>query len=421
MVHCNVLMVIPRRTALGLAVGALAGWLVTPAAVNSVIAQSREVRALWVLRTSLESSEAIRRMVAAAAANGFNALLIQVRGRGDAYFNHGVELRASTLARQPDGFDPLEETLRRAKDAGLRVHAWMNVNLVAGATELPASREHVIYQHPEWLMVPRELALDLRAIDVRSPEYLGRLARWTRAHTTRVEGLYVSPIHQDAIAYAASVVADLVTRYPLNGVHLDYVRYPNADFDYGRGAIDAFRADMRERLPVPRRTRVNGLEATDPFAYPDVFQDDWRLFRQSRLTALVACVRSTVRRVRPSAVVSAAVVPDANEALADRLQDWRTWLDNGFIDVICPMAYTTEPTRFADQIRTVREMARSRPVWAGIGAYRLSPRETIENIATARRLGADGIILFSYDSLISPPNGAEYLATVAKAAFSGSW
>jgi uncharacterized lipoprotein YddW (UPF0748 family) len=381
-------------------------------AMPAAQAAPNELRALWVLRTSLESPDAIRRMVTSAGQNGFNTLFVQVRGRGDAYFSRGVEFRASGLAPQPDGFDPLAETLMRAHEAGLRVHAWVNVNLVASAAELPASREHV--------MVPRELAPELRPIEIRSPEYLGRLARWTRANAANVEGLYVSPVHQDAVAHVTSIVSDLVTRYPIDGVHLDYVRYPADDFDYGRAAVAAFEAEMRPRIQPSERLRVEGLQALDPFAWTEAFSDEWRLFRQSRLTALVTRLRSTVKAIRPSAVVSAAVVPDADAALRDKLQDWRTWLENGFIDALCPMAYTQEPSVFAAQIAEVQALAAGRPVWAGIGAYRLSARETIDNIATARRLGVNGIVLFSYDSLISPPNGTEYLAAVSRGAFSGS-
>ena len=56
-------------------------------------------------------------------------------------------------------------------------------------------------------------------------------------------------------------------------------------------------------------------------------------------------------------------------------------------------------------------------MWAGIGAYRLSSAQIIENVQTARRLGAGGIILFSYDSLTGPPRGQDYLVQVGRAAF----
>ena len=105
-------------------------------------------------------------------------------------------------------------------------------------------------------------------------------------------------------------------------------------------------------------------------------------------------------------------------ALAQRLQDWGGWLGEGIVDAVAPMAYTQEPARFAAQIASAREAASGRRLWAGIGAYQLSPEQTIENINTARRLGADGVILFSYDSLINPRQTApDYLPIVGRAAF----
>ncbi len=66
-----------------------------------------ETRALWVLRASLSSPESIGTLVANARDHGFNTLLVQVRGRGDAYYNGGLEPRATELQRQPATFDPL--------------------------------------------------------------------------------------------------------------------------------------------------------------------------------------------------------------------------------------------------------------------------------------------------------------------------
>jgi hypothetical protein len=60
-------------------------------------------------------------------------------------------------------------------------------------------------------------------------------------------------------------------------------------------------------------------------------------------------------------------------------------------------------------------------VWAGIGAYRLTPAQTVENIQAARRLGAAGFVLFSYDSLTgSKPPAPDYLGVVSRAAFKAS-
>jgi len=137
-----------------------------------------EIRALWVVRTTLTSPESITRMVADAKASGFNTLIVQVRGRGDAYYSGSVEPRPPSLAAAP-GFDPLATTIARAHDAGLKVHAWININLVGGL-DLPASADHVLYRHPDWLMVPAALAQDLARVDVKSREYVSRIARYAR-------------------------------------------------------------------------------------------------------------------------------------------------------------------------------------------------------------------------------------------------
>ena len=124
-----------------------------------------------------------------------------------------------------------------------------------------------------------------------------------------------------------------------------------------------------------------------------------------------------MKTARPGVIVSAAVIPDAQQAYTSRLQDWRGWLDQSLLDVICPMAYTTEPEIFQKQITAARAYAGSRPVWAGIGAYQLSPAQTLANIAAANKLGVAGIILFSYESLAAPPNGAESVSELGRAAF----
>ena len=88
------------------------------------------------------------------------------------------------------------------------------------------------------------------------------------------------------------------------------------------------------------------------------------------------------------------------------------------VDAVAPMAYTQESARFAEQIAAAGEIAGGRAVWAGIGAYRLTPAQTVENIQAARRLGAAGFVLFSYDSLIgTTPSTSDYLATVSRGAF----
>lgn len=385
---------------------------------TSATADPAEVRGLWVLRSSLTSPLSVANLVRTASANGFNTLFVQVRGRGEAFYHSSIEPRATELDTQASEFDPLADVIASAHAAGMRVHAWVNVNLVASAAQLPEDRAHVIYRHPDWLMVPRAIVQDLRPLDGHSPAYSGKISRWTRQQSDHVEGLYLSPVLPEAADYTVSVITELVSRYALDGVHLDYIRYPNADFDYSRYAMAEFRSEIAPTLPSPTRARLDKEREVDPFAYPDALPEAYAQFRRARLSTLAMRLKSAVHRARPSAIVSAAVVPDADEAVTTKLQDWRTWVESGILDAICPMAYTTDATVFAEQVTAARAVAGSHRVWAGIGAWRLTPEQTVHHIGLARKAGAAGLVLFSYDSLTGPSQArGDYLEEIARAAF----
>ena len=241
----------------------------------------------------------------------------------------------------------LGEMVSAAKTHGLRVVAAVDVTRVTSANEWPASRDHVVYTHPEWLMVPRELALELSRLDVRSPDYSGRLARWARANANRgrdsVMGLYLSPVHTEVAAFVADAVGRLVERIPFDGVQFDTARYPSGDFDYSRLSLEELRREIRPGLSAEERRRLDGVEQLDALAYTTEFPEAWRRFRQTQLTALVVRARTAVKAVRPETIVSAVVGSDPLAALSDYLQDWPTWLDNRFIDAVTVDATDTPP------------------------------------------------------------------------------
>ena len=358
-----------------------------------------EVRGLWVLRTSLTSRESIAAMVQSAARGGFNTLLVQVRGRGEAFYRSDIEPRASDLDRQPAAFDPLATVLELAHTAGLRVHAWINVNLVASSATLPRSREHVALRHPDWLMAPKALASALRTTSPRSPAYVGTLARWTRGQADRVEGLFLSPVLPAAREYTTAVIRELVTRYDVDGVHLDYIRDPGAEFDYSPAALAEFRIAQSPRVATATRAQLDRTIKTDAAAWADAYPDEWTAFRQGRLTELVRTIGQAARTARKGLTISAAVVPSVAEARAERLQDWFGWARAGLLDVVCPMIYTTDAAVFGATVAELTDSLGETPVWAGIGAYRLPISGTVGHVRLARTRGADGVLLFSYDKL----------------------
>jgi uncharacterized lipoprotein YddW (UPF0748 family) len=350
------------------------------AAQAAVPPAGTEMRGLWVVRTGLVSPAAVDEVVDEAVAGGLNALFVQVRGRGDAFYQSRLVPRSELLRRQPESFDPLARLIERARARGLTVHGWINVMLASHFSTL--APDNVVSIHPDWVMVPRKAASLALPADPRA--VLWRI-RKAALGDPDVEGYYLSPSAPGVAEHLEAVVRELVRGYPLDGLHLDFIRYPGPDYDYSVAALDGF---------ARREGGGNGLALA--LGRPAA----WAAYRREALTAVTGRLLSAARAERPGLVLSAAVVPDRATAVNHKFQDWPSWLDDGLLDAVCPMSYTPDDRVFRAQVRDAQDQLRAgQAVWAGVGAYRLDLAGIVGKIRLARSEGAGGVVLFSHESL----------------------
>lgn len=342
-----------------------------------------EIRALWVPRWEITDPEACAGLVETADQCGFNTLFVQVRGRGDAYYNSRLEPRAEALDGQPPDFDPLTVILDSAGRAGIEVHAWLNANLTWESETPPKSPRHIVNSHPEWLM---------RTVD--------QGITWTRE--SHVEGAYTCPSSEEFREFLRDVFLDVVRHYQVAGVHFDFIRYPSPRYCYCGRCLSQFAATVGEEEGSV------GLTAQDG--------DEWDSFRRSLIDDMAYLIYDAVKQTGPRAVVSAAVFSNSADAYSQRFQDWKRWLRDGKLDLLCPMAYSESTDTFAEQITDGVESSGNISVCAGIGSWRIPVESTVEKIARAREIGAAGVCLFSY-SAIGRGCDADYLKAVQAAAF----
>ena len=346
------------------------------------------MRALWVVRSTMTRPDRIERMIQRARQYGVEDLFVQVRGRADAFYRPGLEPRAEAI--EDTTFDPLEYVLRRAHQEGLRVHAWMNVFLVWSANQNPRDPSHLANAHPNWSAVRP----DGRALwSLTRDEFEG----------TITEGMFSAAGNPEVREEFLEVVRDVLRRYPVDGIHLDYVRYPSSavGYDYGSrtefmratGVDPAWMADRPEYL----RARF-GSDGVGDLARR------WAAWQTGTVDEVVRGVRAAVDSLRPQAQVSAAVIADLNAALGRNRQNWPAWLKAGWLDFVVPMVYSPSDRTFEGQLRVILEQAAGRPVVAGVGVYDQPARSAARKIALARRLGAAGIALFSYDAIMDQPS-----------------
>ncbi|MDP9246108.1 MAG: family 10 glycosylhydrolase [Chloroflexota bacterium] len=293
--------------------------------------------ALWVVRDRITTKAAIDDLLADSVGWNIRDLVVQVRGRGDAYYTSALEPRAEAL----DGsdLDPLAHLVRGGAAVGIRIHAWANGTFVWSSPTggLPRSPAHLVQAHPDWL---------LRPDGVRYLDPVGG---------TDWEGIYIDPTVAAARAHTVAVFEDIVRRYPVEGFHHDYIRYPQAS--YARSPED-----------------------------------------HAAVTTIVRETTARVRAARPGIVISAAVFPDPQIARERVLQRWPDWVAEGLIDLICPMAYRTDTAEVRRVLGAARAAAPAVRMWGGLMAYAGERERVRDQVRAARDAGCDGAILFAYDA-----------------------
>ncbi|HYC77746.1 MAG TPA: family 10 glycosylhydrolase, partial [Planctomycetota bacterium] len=350
-----------------------------------------ELRATWAVANTLRSESAVERTVREAEVSlQLNALFVQVRSRGDAWYAGGLEPRPAALAGTD--FDPLDEAIDEGGD-DVAVHAWINACLVADASDLPRDPRHVVLAHPEWLSVPEPLARDLWNLPPRDPAYVERLARYVTERRTQVEGLFADPAAPEYRAHVVRVVEDLCRRYEIAGVHLDYIRYPGPEWGCSRAALDQFRVEVDRELSLADRRDMAARAAKDPLSYARRYARRFDEFRRRAVSQFVAEIASAARAARPGIWITAATFPDLAAARDQKFQEWPVWLQRGDLDAACPMIYATRAELFTRQLRDAIAVRGRGQIWAGVGAWQLEASETARRVEEARAAGATGVVL----------------------------
>jgi uncharacterized lipoprotein YddW (UPF0748 family) len=331
------LRVLERLVAAGMAVLTTVLVAIVVSGAASGAPDAGFARALWVVRSDLTDAGAVDDALGRAARLGCSDVLVQVRGRGDAYYVSHLVPAGEDLA---EGFDALAAGVAAARESGLSMHAWVNVLLVWSAPELPRDASHVIHEHPEWLVrldTPRGRKPSLE-VDRRELDKLG------------IEGHFLDPSRPEVVTHLEAVVRELVAGYAVDGVHLDYIRYPDRQLD-GDGGDDA-------------------------------------------VSALVEKLATAARRERPGIIVSAAVYPKPEVALDRKGQAWPAWLESGAIDLAVPMCYGPSRSEMLAELRAARQVTGR--LWAGIALYNKPLDVALQGVAGARDLGFGGAAIFSH-------------------------
>lgn len=171
------------------------------------------------------------------------------------------------------------------------------------------------------------------------------------------------------------------------GVHFDYIRYPDGKTCYCATCRAKFEAQIGRKLDRwPQDVGGDGP-----------LQKPWLQFRCDNITRLVREVHEEVRRVAPKCIISAAVFSSYPACRNDVGQDWKLWIEKGYLDFVCPMDYTGSDAQFENLVKSQLDIVQGRiPCYPGIGLLEhRSPADAIRQIQITRRLKTGGFVIWS--------------------------
>lgn len=344
---------------------------------------AQELRAFWAdgFNPAIKSREEIDDLLRRLQKANCNAVFVQVRKSADAYYVSRYDPWASD---NPERFDSLEHLIEQAHrlNPPIQVHAWINTCAVGKSRGNPL---HVTVAHPDWISLS------------------------DKGETHDGEATKIDPGHPLAADYTFRVYLDVLRHYDVDGIHFDFVRYGGTNWGYNPMSVARFNARFgRKGFPSP----------SDPL---------WQQWRRDQVTALVRKVYVMAAALKPRVAVSAATItwgkgPESRQewetrsaAMTRVFQDWRSWMEEGILDLNCMMSYYRE-TRHAGWYRLWLDWAKDhqyrRYAVPACGVWLNTIPDTLKQIEAVRapsRRGnrAAGVMLYSYAGTNSTADGKE--------------
>lgn len=293
--------------------------------------------------------------------------MFQVRGNGTVCYRSKLEPWADELGGRYPGYDPLGVAITEARRRGISLHAWVNV-MPGWRDDAPPTNARQLYNaRPEWF--------------------------WHDERGRRQPlGWYVSlnPCYPEVRRYLVDVMREIVCGYDVDGLHLDYIRFPNEwNSAYVAGA----------QVPdYPRDPRTLALFRRETGHSPESSRRQWDQWRTNQVTALLSAIRAMMNKTKPQAALSAAVGAEPDEARRRHFQDVKHWLTLGLLDTVYPMNYSADLQAFESRVYTWSNVRAAVPVVMGIMFDGREGSLVLRQIDIARRGGAH-VAAFAYNSL----------------------
>ncbi len=364
-------------------------------AMSTVIPyDASELKGVW-LRPAYFTEKDIIKVLDQLANSGINNLFLETYYHGKTIFPSQTMAKYGFIKQNEDyaGFDPLKIWINEAHKRNIKVHIWFET-FYAGNKPPETNPEYILAKKPQWTNRQKKNA-DFSDIPYSVSEH---------------NGYFIDPANPEVQAFLQDLLSEIITRYKPDGINLDYIRYPQS-MDAGLIGYEASNWGYTKYA----RNEFKNMYGVDPvmLTTSDPLWYQWKFYRCNKITNFV---RKTSKLCRYHNVMLTTVIfPNRALALNTKMQDWKNWSVNNFVDGFTSLFLTCDDRTAMNLMEEVlRNKSSSTKLYAGLFVTFMngSNSDLMKQIHAARRYNLNGLIIFDYAHLTKP-----YLDTLTESVF----
>ena len=342
---------------------------------------SGELKGVWIRPTYFSEDEIIKTIDKIYNA-GIDNIFLETYYHGKTIFPSQTMTKYGFIRQNEDyvGFDPLRIWINEAHKRGIKVHIWFETFYV-GNKPPETNAGYILAKKPEWANYQKKNA-DSDTIAYSVSEH---------------NGYFIDPANPEVQNFLYELLCEIITRYKPDGINLDYIRYPQSlDTIYSNYDMSNWGYTKYARDEFFKMYGVDPIELkfTDPLWY------QWRAYRCNKVTSFVRRVSVLCRFNKIQ--ITTVIFPNRNLALNTKMQDWKTWSMNNFVDGFTPLFLTCNDMTAINLMEEVlRNKSASTKLYAGLFVTFMngSSADLMKQIHAARKYCLNGLIIFDYAHL----------------------
>ncbi|NOG44826.1 MAG: family 10 glycosylhydrolase [Calditrichaeota bacterium] len=325
-------------------------------------------RGIWVVRDALTSKESISKIISNSKDLKIDTIFLQFRALGNVYYP-----TLNNIPQKHVDDELLALLFKTAVQNNIKVHVWLNVCYIWHKKILPSDPNHIIYRTQNAKVEPTTPGIES-------------------------EGYYLHPNDNSNLSEIITVIKELYSLYNIDGVHLDYFRYPKEINHVSKIARTEYmvKHGLDPLIPLSNPKNFVTERGAEAFYY---FQNTYKQFLRNELTEALRKIKSGIEEINPGLKLSVAVKPNPVEAKHRFMQDWLFWVENELCDFVVMMNYNPKMPKFKANIKITKEKIGLDRIRIGIATYNIKNEEVLKRIKYVDNDISAGYVLFSYNSI----------------------